>query len=149
MTTHPLERVSAARTGPGLALQATLAQCWNSQLLLSLGLLSLAFMQAAIKDDFSIFMVDPGEIGWRHFCVVIPLYAVMPVLVRLYDGTWFRWLNVPLLLLTAYLPIAHQTKHILEGKLPDLAVTVEIGIVSVGILGAVLAVRWASARDRR
>lgn len=128
---------------PDARLQAALAQCWTSQLLLTLGLYSLAFLQAAIKDDLSLFLHDPGEAGWRSLCILIPLYAGMPVLVRLYGSVWFRWLNALLLLLTALVPVAHQTRHILEGKMPDLALTLEAVILSLGILGAVLAVRWA------
>ncbi|SFU36687.1 hypothetical protein [Pseudoduganella namucuonensis] len=123
--------------------QAAVAQCWTTQLLLLLGVLVLGFLQAAIKDDFSIFLHDPGDAGWNAIIILISFYAVMSVLVRVYDGTWFRWLNVPLLLTTLLFPVRHQTKHIMEGQMPNQAVALEVLIVLIAILGTVLAVRWA------
>ena len=123
--------------------QAAVAQCWTTQLLLLLGVLVLSFLQAAIKDDFSIFLYEPGEAGWNASINLISFYAAMSVLARVYDSTWFRWLNVPLLLSTLVFPVRHQTKHIMDGQMPNQAVALEVLIVLIAILGAVLAVRWA------
>lgn len=128
---------------PCFDFRAGVAQCWTTQLLLLLGMLLLSLMQSAIRDDFTNFLVDPGEKGWRLMCVLIPLYAVMPVLVRLHESRWFGWFNTVLLPLTSLLPLGHQMRHFLEGKPFDMAVLLEATMVVLAFLGGVLAARWA------
>lgn len=123
--------------------RAAVAQCWTTQLCLLLGMYVLALFQAAIKDDFSEFVFHPGKSGWNITIVLISLYAAMAVLVRVYDRIWFRWLNAPMLFMTLVLPVRHQVGHLMEGRMPDQAVTLEVLMVLVAILGAFLAVRWA------
>ena len=129
-------------------LRAAVAQCWTTQCLLLLTMGVLAFLSAAIKDDFRIFLVDPGEPGWRMFCFVLPLYALMPWLVRLLDHAAFRWTTAVLLLLSGLLPIAHQAKHISQGQMPDFAVVAEAAMVLCGLAGSLLALRWARQARR-
>lgn len=138
---HPTPRSS-------FDLRAAVAQCWNTQclLLLSLGMLSLA--SAAIKDDFRVFLYDPGEPGWRVFCFVLPLFAVMPWLVRLAEHVAFRWFTAVLLLLSGLMPIAHQAKHLSRGQMPDLSLVVEVLMVLCGCGGSLLAWRWARQQAR-
>jgi hypothetical protein len=123
--------------------RAAVTQCWNTQclLLLSQGLLML--VSAAVKDDFRSFLADPGEPGWRLFCFVLPVYAVMPWLVRLVDRRAFRWFAAVMLLLSGLMPVAHQAKHISQGQMPDVAVVVEVAMVLCGLAGSLLAARWA------
>ena len=131
-------------------LRAAVAQCWTTQLLLVFGLLVLALVDAAIRDDFVVFLYDPGTPGWRFFCVAVPLYAAMPMLVRLSERRWFRWLNTVLLGLTALLPIAHQAKHLSQGKPLDVSVTGDVTMLLMALLGVAVAQQWArSGGDER
>ena len=123
--------------------RAVVAQCWTSQLLLLLGMLVLSLLQSAIKDDFGVFLIDPGEPGWRAFCVLVAAYAVMPVATRIFASPWFRWLNAGLLTLTLLVPVGHQLKHFLEGKPPDISLAPELAMVAVALVGGWAAVRWA------
>lgn len=124
-------------------LQAAVGQCWTVQVLLLMALHLLALFQGAIKDDFSEFLHHPGEAGWNSAIVLISFYALMSVLVRVCNTGWFRWLNVPLLLITLLPPIGHQVRHILDGHMPNQMVTVEVLSVLVAMFGALVALRWA------
>jgi hypothetical protein len=124
-------------------LQALVAQCWTSQLLLLIALLVLSLLMAAIRDDFTVFLYDPGASGWRVFCVVMPLFGLMAVLARLGDARWLRWTHAVLLGATLLLPLGHQARHFAEGKPPDLSVLVEVVMVIVALIGARAGVQWA------
>ena len=126
--------------------QANIAQCWTTQLIFLLSQPLLQLWQSAIRDDFSGFIYHPGEVGWRFYCFLIPLYALMSVWVRVYEKIWFRWLNLILLLLTVVYPISHQAIHFSEGRLPDISIMGELAAVFVGTVGCVIAWRWARSR---
>ena len=133
---------SAMGATPSSGLRAAIAQCWNTQCLLLLALGLLALMSSAIKDDFGRFFDDPGQSGWQLFCFVLPVYAVMPWLVRLTAHRAFRQANAVLLLLTALAPIGHQAKHLGQGQMPDLSVVVELAMLLCGLAGTWLGLRW-------
>lgn len=133
----------ADHADPATRLQSVVAQCWTTQLLLLLALLVLALLDAAIRDDFNLFLYDPGAGGWRAFCVVLPLFGLMAVLARLGEARWQRWAHAALLGATLLLPLGHQARHLNEGRLPDLSVMVEVVMVVVALLGAGAGVKWA------
>ncbi len=131
-------------------LASVVAQCWSSQLVLLIGLLCLSLTQSAIKDDFTEFLYDPGEGGFRLFCALTPLYALMPVLVRICDRVWFRWLNCQLLFMTILLPAGHQTKHFLQGKPVDQwLVSLDVVAALIAVVGGVAAASWARSVPTR
>lgn len=123
--------------------QALVAQCWTTQLLLFVALLVLSLLMAAIRDDFNVFLYDPGATGWRAFCVLLPLFGLMSVLARMGDARWQRWAHATLLGATLLLPLGHQAKHFGEGRAPDLSVLVEVAMVIVALIGATTGVKWA------
>lgn len=127
--------------------RAANAQCWTTQLLLLLSFIVLALLDAAVRDDFTSFLFDPGTPGWRFLCGLVPVYALMPVLVRTCEGRWFRWLNTALSGLTLLFPISHQIRHISQGKPWDVSVAVEFAMVFVTLLGTWTALRWARGVD--
>ena len=133
-------------TAPGVhatRLQALVAQCWTTQLLLLVALLVLSLLMAAIRDDFNLFLYDPGAAGWRAFCVLLPLFGLMGLLARLGDARWQRWAHAALLGATLLLPLGHQARHYGEGRPPDLSVLVEVVMLIVAVIGARAGVQWA------
>lgn len=126
-----------------------MAQSWNTQLLLTFGLIVLSLLDAAVRDDFVAFLYDPGTPGWRMFCVLVPLYASMPMLIHLYEHRGFRWLNAVMLAMTGILPISHQVKHLSQGRPLDVSVTGDITMLLMAVLGAAMAVRWARSAAAR
>ena len=126
-------------------LQSLVAQCWTTQLLLLIGLLVLSLLMAAIRDDFNLFLYDPGAGGWRAFCVLLPLFGLMAVLARLGEARWLRWMHAVLLGATLLVPLGHQGRHFAEGRAPDLSLLVEVVMVIVALIGAASGAKWARA----
>nr|WP_297353590.1 hypothetical protein [uncultured Caldimonas sp.] len=126
-----------------LRSRAAVAQCWTVQTLLLLALLTLSLLSGAIQDNFTDFLYDPGDQGWRLFCFVLPVYSLMSIAAWLSNARWMRWLHAALLSLASLLPVAHQAKHFVEGKPPDLSLGVEVAMLLCALAGAIVAVRWA------
>jgi hypothetical protein len=124
-------------------LQALVAQCWTSQQLLLIALLVLSLVTAAIRDDFTLFLYDPGATGWRALCVLLPLFCLMAVLARVGEARWLRWTHAALLGATLLLPLGHQVRHFREGRAPDLSMLVEVVMVIVAVIGARAGAQWA------
>lgn len=129
-------------------LRAMLAQCWTAQALLMLAALMLAFLQAAVMDDFSNFLFDPGHGGWLALCVILTVAGMMPLMVTVQRARWFRLLNLVLILSSALLPVLHHGRHYMEGRLPDAGATPEAFALGVGVFGLVLALRWLRMDSR-
>ena len=122
---------------------AVVAQCWAIQLALTIGLLTLSLLMAAIRDDFTLFLHDPGVPGWRLFCALMPLYGLMSVAALAWRQRPLRWLYALLLGASAAVPVLHQFRHWTEGKPPDASVAVEAAMVAVALVGTTASVRWA------
>jgi hypothetical protein len=125
--------------------QSAVIEGWIILLGLWIGTFALSLTQAAIRDDFKIFVYDPGQLGWQFTCILFSVYGLMPALARILDAQWFRWLNVVLLAVSALITVAHRLKHIVTGMAIDLSLSVEIVICIVSLLTLVHALHWAKA----
>ncbi|MES2948750.1 MAG: hypothetical protein V4858_09430 [Pseudomonadota bacterium] len=125
------------------SLQSTLALGWLVLLVLFLAIVLSQLMQAAIDDDFTRFSQHPGRNGWMSSSVLILVYGLMPLLTRLLDRRWFRWLNVVLLAAATAAMMKHQAQHMLEGMTYGLNGLVDVAHHAVGVVLVFLAIRWA------
>ena len=67
---------------------------WINLLQLVVVMFVVSLIKLAIANDFTPFGKDPGYMGLNIMIVVFTIYAVIPILLRIFDGNVFRWLMV-------------------------------------------------------
>ena len=106
----------------------------------------VAILYGAIANDFSEFLVHPGEIGVNITIINIVIYATLALLVRFFSHVFFRWFVFGLSIFFFLFFIAHQLSHlIVEGKSLSLFSTLDFAHHSIALLLAVLSFLWARA----
>ncbi len=124
-------------------LQSIVALGWVVLLVLFLAIVLLPLVQAAIIDDFTRFALHPTQQEWGGICTFIFAYALMPMLTRLFNRIWFRWLNVALLVFVTVFMARHQVQHMMEGVRYGFFGLIDVAHHVVGLLLVFLAIRWA------
>lgn len=91
---------------------------WINLLQLIVVMFLVSLVRSAIANDFTSFGKDPGNLGLDIMIVIFSIYAVMPVLVKMFDARAFRWLLVGVSIFFLLLFIAHQITHMVVDKMP-------------------------------
>lgn len=91
---------------------------WVNALQLVVIMFLVSVTRAAIANDFKGFGKDPGNTGLDIMIVIFAIYALLPVLVRMFDGRIFRWFMVGAGVFFLLMFIAHQLTHMYVDKMP-------------------------------
>ncbi|MES2355412.1 MAG: hypothetical protein V4568_13640 [Pseudomonadota bacterium] len=126
-------------------LRSIVSMGWIISVLLQIADLVVRLSNAAILDDFSGFLFDPGEVGLKAFAVVVCVHAILILSIQLTDAIWFRWLNVILLPIFCLLFMAHQIFHLISGGMVPAAHMIVTTQYLIGFVVTVYAVKWARA----
>lgn len=122
---------------------------WISALQLVVIMFVVSLVRAAIANDFKPFALDPGNRGLDMMIVIFAIYAVIPVLVRVFDGLLFRWAMVGASVFFFLMFIAHQLTHMVVDKMPlSIYDVLEFSNHAVMLWVIVCSVRWARLAER-
>lgn len=122
---------------------------WISALQLVVIMFLVSLVRAAIANDFKRFGVDPGDRGLNIMIVIFAVYALIPVLVRMFDGRVFRWTTVGVAVFFWLMFIAHQLSHLLVDKTPlSIYHVLDFSHHAVLLWVIVCSVRWARMAER-
>ena len=109
----------------------------------------VSLVRAAIANDFELFVHDPGNRGLDITIVIFAIYALIPVLVRMFDGVVFRWTMVGAAVFFFLMSIAHQLIHMVVDKMPlSLYHVLDFSHHTVLLWVIVCSVRWARMAER-
>lgn len=131
-----------------LSKQETMRQSvivgWINLLQLVVVMFVISLIKSAIENDFTPFGRDPGIQGMNIMIVVFTIYALIPVLVRMFSATPFRWFIVGISIFFLLFFIAHQITHLAVDKMPlTLYSLLDFAHHLMMLWVIVCAIRWA------
>lgn len=119
---------------------------WISALLLILIMFVVSLVKAAIANDFTRFAKDPGTFGLNMMIVIFAIHAVIPVALRMFKGTVFRWTMVGVAIFFLLMFVAHGLTHMFIDKMPmNIYHTLDWTHHGVMLWIIVMNIRWARA----
>jgi len=98
--------------------RAIVAQGWTMMFIIFIAMFVMGLVKSAINEDFSYYQTDPGYQGLAVLTVVMGIYALMPMLVKTFEGRWLGLLSAGLGVFFTMFFIAHQLAHLIEGDKP-------------------------------
>jgi hypothetical protein len=132
------------------ALRHSITIGWICALQLVVIMFLVSLVRAAIANDFRPFGRDPGNLGLDIMIVIFAIYAVIPMLLRLFDGPVFRWFMVGVAVFFFLMFIAHQLTHMMVDHMPlNIYHTLDFAHHAVLLWVSVCSVRWARLSERR
>lgn len=117
---------------------------WVNLLQLVVVMFVISLLKSAIENDFTPFGRDPGIMGMNIMIVVFTIYAVIPILVKMFDAQAFRWFIVGISIFFLLFFIAHQLTHMIVDKMPlNLYHLLDFAHHFIILWVIVSAIRWA------
>lgn len=121
---------------------------WIMLLQIVLVMFIISILRGAIKNDFSGFAKDPGELGTNIMIIVFAIYAVIPVLVRAIGAVFMRWFTFGISIFFMLFFIAHQLTHMIVDNMPLNIYHVLDFVHHAIILWVIIcSYKWAKATD--
>lgn len=132
------------------ALRHSITVGWICALQLVVIMFVVSLCRAAIANDFRPFGRDPGNMGLDIMIVIFAIYAVMPMLMRMFDGRIFRWFMVGAAVFFFLMFIAHQLTHMYVDHMPlNIYHVLDFAHHAVLLWVSVCSVQWARLSERR
>ncbi len=104
----------------------------------------VSVVRAGVANDFRSFKDDPGTQGMNTMAVVFTIYALIPMLLCLFDGRFFRWAMLVPALLFFLMFFGHQLGHMVVDKTPlGIDDAMNFGHHALLLWIIVCTVRWA------
>jgi len=91
---------------------------WIQLLQIVVVMFIVSILRAAVDNDFTGFVKDPGTLGTNVMIVVFTIYAALPFILKLFGHTFMRWLNFGLLIFFFLFFVAHQLTHMIVDQMP-------------------------------
>jgi hypothetical protein len=131
-------------------LRQSLIIGWVSLLQLRVVLFVIALSRSAVANDFTSFAKDPGMQGTNIMIVLFALHALVPVLVRAFDGQVFRWIVAVISGFFLLFFSAHEISHLLakDEMYWNLEKILDLSHLALMLWVAVCAIRWARLQEK-
>jgi hypothetical protein len=119
---------------------------WISALMLITIMFVVSLVKGAITNDFSRFAKDPGSFGLNVMIVIFAIHAVIPIALRVFNSTAFRWTMVGIAIFFLLMFLAHELTHMFIEKLPiSIYRTLDWTHHGVMLWIVVMNIKWARA----
>ena len=121
---------------------------WIMLLQIVLVMFIISLLRGAIKNDFSGFAKDPGELGTNIMIIVFAIYAIIPVMVRICSAIFIRWFTFGISIFFLLFFIAHQLTHMIVDNMPlNIYHVLDFTHHAIILWVIVCSYKWAKTRD--
>lgn len=116
---------------------------WVMMFLIFLAMFVIDLTKSAIAIDFAKWSHDPGNGGLKVLIIVMLFYAFMPVLIKMTNARWFKFVAIGLAVFFTLFFIAHQLTHIVAGDKPTgLMSLLDIAHHILGVIVIYASIGW-------